>query len=324
LSQDLSLVAERDRRKILTNRRISKRKGVNKGLTAVEVLVVVVVVAFLLSILVPALARVKTAAREEVECRANLRQVGIVIQMSLQENDFILPKFNIDDTKNPTGYPGDNVNHGSSCNAHLWTADGLRTSPRLAPTDAYSYWGTSFNDYVKDIDIFRCPAISQFAEMLANDGIFSYGNLAPGVDVKDIIETASYGLNGYVGGGLNVSSLRNRAETIVCTDHVEPRYEQAHKIDKGDMFCRGKDSTNLTHYRAKPFRDPLNAIPHSLSNFRYRAIFRHNIRQDHNWQTGGRASVLWLDGRVSTIEETYGDNIPNRWYDPRGIWLDIQ
>jgi prepilin-type processing-associated H-X9-DG protein len=288
----------------------------------VEVLVVVVVVAFLLSILVPALAMVKTAEREEIECRANLRQVGIVVQMSLQENDFILPKFNIDDSSG-IGYPGGP--YGTACNMHLWTTDGRGSSPRLLPTQYDSYWGTSFNDYVKDIGIFRCPAISQHSEILANEFLYPYANLAPGVDGKDVIETASYGLNGYMGGGLNVNSLRSQAEAIVCTDHIEPRNEQAHDSDRGDMFCRGVDGTNLTHFRYKPYRDPTDPNYHHPRNEPYyMGIFRHNIRKDDNWQTGGRASVLWVDGRVSTIEETYGDNVPNRWYDPRGIWLDIE
>jgi prepilin-type processing-associated H-X9-DG protein len=304
---------------------ISVRKGANSGFTRAEAIVVIIDIAFLLSILVPALAMVKTAAREEVECRANLRQVGIVIRMFLQENDFVLPEFNIDDSSG-SGYPGGP--YGRACNGHLWTADGLESSPRLMPNvNNRSYWGVSFNDYVKDIDIFHCPAISQFSEMLANDLVYSYANLAPGVDGKDVIRTASFGLNGFIGGGLNVNSLRNQAEVVVCTDHVEPRNEQANDNNnlRGDMFCKGRHETNLTHFRGGPYpcRDPGATFFHHVRNEHYRGIFRHNIRSDKNFQTGGRASVLWVDGRVSTIEETYGDNVPNRWYDPRGIWLNI-
>ena len=115
---------------------------------------------------------------------------------------------------------------------------------------------------------------------------------------------------------LNTNSLNNHAEVIVCTDHVEPRNEQADQNRHGDMLCIGADAQwNLSHFR-----------PGSSSPYRtefYRGIFRHNIRKDDDFEAGGRASTLWLDGHVSTIEETTGENIPNRWYDPRGLWLNI-
>jgi prepilin-type N-terminal cleavage/methylation domain-containing protein/prepilin-type processing-associated H-X9-DG protein len=31
-------------------------------------------------------------------------------------------------------------------------------------------------------------------------------------------------------------------------------------------------------------------------------------------RTGGRANILWLDGHVSAIEETTGDDVEKRWY----------
>ncbi len=46
----------------------------------------------------------------------------------------------------------------------------------------------------------------------------------------------------------------------------------------------------------------------------YRDIFRHNIRANEDFRTGGRAIVLWLDGHVTSIEETTGDDVPKRWY----------
>ncbi len=46
----------------------------------------------------------------------------------------------------------------------------------------------------------------------------------------------------------------------------------------------------------------------------YRQIFRHNIRRHEDERTGGRANILWLDGHVSAIEETTGDDVELRWY----------
>jgi len=99
--------------------------------------------------------------------------------------------------------------------------------------------------------------------------------------------------------------------SLICTDHVEPRNEQSNEANHGDMFCMGVDTWNLSHYR------PGSAT--STRQDHYRGIFRHNIRKSGEYETGGRASVLWLDGQVSSIDETTGENIPNRYYDPRGI-----
>jgi len=33
-----------------------------------------------------------------------------------------------------------------------------------------------------------------------------------------------------------------------------------------------------------------------------------------DYRTAGRANVLWLDGHVSSLEETTEDDVPLRWY----------
>ncbi len=294
----------KQRKIAVAKKRVSKRTGgsVNSGFTLVELLVVIAIIALLMSILMPALRRVKMQA-EEVKCKSNLRQVGIIIFMYLQDEDF----------KMPDCYEKYPTHDDRKSNKHLWWDDRVPGKVRLTfDTDHRdgSYWGTAYNAYVKDIDIFGCPSMRQFAEMLAND-------LLPGyVGGKEAIQTAAYGLNAYT-DRLNANAIRNQAEVVICTDHVEPRNEQADQPKHGDMFCIGNTSDvwNLSHYR-----------PGSSTSARqehYRGIFRHNIRKSGEYETGGRASVLWLDGQVSSIDETTGENIPNRYYDPRGDWLDI-
>ena len=311
------------RRITVTGKGISRRKDVNSGFTLVELLVVIAIIALLMSILMPALRRVKMQA-EVVKCKANSRQVGLIIFMQNQDNDFKLPSFAIDITAG--GYPGSSNRY----NNHMWTPDGTESAARIDPTAENCYWGVAFDEYVKDVDIFGCPAMTQFAEMLANDLLYDYkDDLAPGVQPKDVIKTAALGLNAYIGGGLNTNSMRLQSEIVICTDHVEPRNEQSHEANKGDMFCPGEDGTNLTHFRGTPVRDPKGTHRH-VRNDHYRGVFRHNIRHGDDFRTGGCASVLWMDGSIGMIDETYGKDDPyggedilNRYYDPRGIWLDI-
>ena len=57
-----------------------------KGFTLIELLVVIAIIALLMSILMPALARVREQART-VSCQANLRQWGFVSMMYAEDND---------------------------------------------------------------------------------------------------------------------------------------------------------------------------------------------------------------------------------------------
>jgi prepilin-type N-terminal cleavage/methylation domain-containing protein len=67
------------------------KKGVDimsarKGFTLIELLVVIAIIALLMSILMPALNRVKEQART-IRCIANLRQWGIISEMYTEDND---------------------------------------------------------------------------------------------------------------------------------------------------------------------------------------------------------------------------------------------
>ena len=116
-----------------------------------------------------------------------------------------------------------------------------------------------------------------------------------------LIENAAYGLNSNT-GEKNIASFRNPSEVIITHDHVEP------KVDNGtaDMFYNagpGNGNMNLTQYREGGNR----------SEF-YRGIFRHLMTKSDPFETGGRANVLWMDWHVEHIQETTGDDVPERWY----------
>ena len=70
--------------------RMRPRGGSPAGFTLIELLVVIAIIALLLSILMPALQRVKEQARE-MGCRANLRQYGIAQSIYLDDYDNCYP-----------------------------------------------------------------------------------------------------------------------------------------------------------------------------------------------------------------------------------------
>ena len=170
-----------------------------------------------------------------------------------------------------------------NANGFLWydAQDSLRNT-----SDRSAYWGVVYADYLKDTKLFGCPSLRRVPELIYD------------VD-PEAIQQAAFGLNGF-SRGKKVMQIRHHAEYIICHDHVEPRFEQGSK----DMFFNdGPGTNNLQHYRQGGHRAK-----------HYRDIFRHNIRVDEPLRTGGRANILWLDGHVSSLEETTGDDVPERWY----------
>ena len=61
-----------------------------KGFTLIELLVVMVIIALLIGLLLPALSRAKEEARK-TQCRSNLRQIGMGIEMYANDNGGYMP-----------------------------------------------------------------------------------------------------------------------------------------------------------------------------------------------------------------------------------------
>ncbi|MBN2128508.1 MAG: prepilin-type N-terminal cleavage/methylation domain-containing protein [Sedimentisphaerales bacterium] len=158
--------------------------------------------------------------------------------------------------------------------------------------DGDAYWGVAYARYIKETKVFGCPSYGKVAKLIYSEE-------------PDLIQHAAYCLNyNYFrksGGSVrSTTSIRNQGQFIVCHDHVEPKIEQGSK----DMFHNdGPGTMNLTHYREGGAR----------SEF-YRGIFRHNIRSGNAFATRGRANILWLDGHVSALQETTGDDVLSTWY----------
>jgi prepilin-type N-terminal cleavage/methylation domain-containing protein/prepilin-type processing-associated H-X9-DG protein len=152
-----------------------------------------------------------------------------------------------------------------------------------------AYWGLLYIDYVRGTEVFGCPTFKNVAELIYP------------VDPELIRETA-FCINYHEElRGKKVSSFRSHHEVIISHDHVEPRVEH----DERDMFHNNDTpgEMNLTHYREGQDRAKF-----------YRGIFRHSVKNSDPFQTDGKANILWLDGHVSQLEETTGDNVRKCWY----------
>lgn len=297
----------KQRRTTVAEKGVSNRTGrnANRGFTLVELLVVIAIIALLMSILMPALRRVKMQA-QEISCRSNTKQVGLIIYMHLQENEFFMPHcWEID----YSGVLGANYAHSDTkANGYFWRRAGVTTGPIVEPLDdtgLMTYWATTLKPYVKETKVFGCPAFKNALEMAEIDKLY-------GADVKEFYDTA-VAINAYLDWA-NVNSIRSQGDVIVISDHLEPRIEQADDgtASKNDCFCGGRYAKPLSHY-----------LPGGDRASWYRGIIRHNIRRNDPYKTGGRVNVLYLDNHVGVIEEEdiFNLEIENRSYDP--LWKEM-
>ena len=142
-----------------------------KGFTLIELLVVIAIIALLMSILMPALARVRSAAKAVV-CQANLKQFGLAFAMYTSNNNGFF---------NAGWWP-----QGLGGKSHQWTHDIL------------PYYG--------DIKLLLCPMANKFkgapdSVYGGTFGAWSYsgpGLYAEGFFPEDGYGDGSYGINEFV------------------------------------------------------------------------------------------------------------------------------
>lgn len=246
-----------------------------KGFTLIELLVVIAIIALLMAILMPALEAARKRA-QDLLCTANQRSIGLGLLLYLQDHDGIIAD-------------------ASTTNGWRWV-DPVTGQP-MQTNQQSAYWGVAYIDQIQNRKVFGCPSYKAGAPQLINTaGIVNS-------DETHLLDEAAFGLNNYA-SNKRATEIRNHGNFIFCTDHVEPRVEQ----DEVDMFHNndGTSPHNLSHYR--PGSPRADRIP------LYRGIFRHAIKFNDDFKTGGYASVLWLDGHASRIQETLGSDVPSRWY----------
>jgi len=249
------------------------------GFTLIELLVVIAIIAILMAILMPALEAARQRALDMM-CTSNLRQIGLCELMYMDENEGAII------------YAGDDRGD-RKCNRWYW--DDPVTGQPMENTENTAYWGVNLRPYAKNREIFGCPAFKSVAAILM------YTNMDP-----RLINEAAYGLNAY-STNKNISEIRKPSSFVFCTDHVEPRVDD----DERDMFFNsGPGTWNLQRHRPGPEgRDDRMA--------QYRGIFRHAIKFNDEFRTGGKANILWLDGHVTWLWETFGEKDPPPSTNPR-------
>ncbi len=267
---------------------MENRRNYHPGFTLIELLVVISIIALLLSILMPALNRAREYAQRTV-CSANQRNIFLAMtQYSHEHND----RFHV------------------AGNGMMWYDLGMmsrNTGALMDPDDNSTYWGVVYKQYGAEKELFRCPSKrvnNQWWRVIVPEHEKAY-------DYSD------YGLNCYLVWELpdqpfgaarerqparhSLQDIRRPSEVIVFSDHIEPALE-----GNGDFFyIRPGQSENLDQWKTRKEQEPLRW------GDSVREIWRHGGYQG----TGrGSSNILWLDGHVSNLAETTGEDVPYSWY----------
>lgn len=184
-----------------------------------------------------------------------------------------------------------------SPNNGLWdnAYEGQPIVKAFGPNDDLAYWGIAYYPYSKNKKIFRCPSTKR---------VDDWPEWGWGIAYQQYFRYCSYGINGYITWNSekqqNVkvdNDFKKQDEVIAFQDHIEQKLD-----DNGDMFYipSGK-SINLTQWRNG---GTLGNFPEAVEE-----CFRHM----------GVSNTCWLDGHVSGIKETTGEDVPQYWYTGKHI-----
>ena len=103
-------------------------------------------------------------------------------------------------------------------------------------------------------------------------------------------------MNGYTEESI-VDTFPNPSNLILAQDHIEQLLDSIYS----DMFCIAPGQLiNLIQWRAYA-RDYPDIYPNAVEE-----CFRHE----------GVSQTLLVDGHVTSIAETTGEDVPCVWYDP--------
>ncbi len=124
--------------------KLAMRRHRTRGLTLIELMVVISILSILAALLLPALARAREMARRTF-CNNNMKQIGLVMRMYADEAGGVYP--------------------AGSKNAHYGDIRQLAWLGRQLTRNNYGVDGSViYPDYLEDFDIFVCPSSAKELE----------------------------------------------------------------------------------------------------------------------------------------------------------------
>ncbi len=177
-------------------------------------------------------------------------------------------------------------------NRYMWyVPSGANMGKEISPSSTDAYWGVAYRDYVDSTKVYGCPS-------------FQRPDILYGLPPELMLE-AAFAINHHIANQTRfpkVTNIKSPSLFIVCHDHQEPKIENG----TNDHF----------HNNDSPNPNAKNVVQYRTGNRRqyYRSLYRHSTRFPDDDKTGGKANILWLDGHVSALAESWGHDVRVRWY----------
>lgn len=201
------------------------------GFTLVELLVVISIIALLLSILMPSLGKVRRKA-QSVVCGSNLRQIGIGMQLYLQDNRGTFMTV-----------------YGTSISEKAWYTRLVKEGRKILYTD-------NATEYIPGYDVAFCPShrlIPWFTKIEKRDypslrdysiakGFASYG-MSSGLSYD-------YSQAGYPAVPSRIQDIKQAANTVLLADAQGRRTDDLQVVGSFLLrayYNRGIDDASIRH-----------------------------------------------------------------------------
>jgi prepilin-type N-terminal cleavage/methylation domain-containing protein len=273
-----------------------------KGFTLVELLVVIAIIGVLIALLLPAVQAAREAARK-VQCRNNLKQVGLALHNYAQQHRGFLPALG----RGPRG----------AQQWFAWRAAALPFNEQQALFDAidftsgpYSYDNWQVAGTV--LKVHQCPSTPNYPRRQSRTGRTSAGKSGP-FDLAALDYAAVYGV--LLEEDLSARGLRTLWTPNNFTQGPRTSFPKQFTTPVGLHECEdGLSNTALlheqggapTHYHGTEQRDehtPGGWLPMETGDFVYTRINFCSAHGMYSFHSGG-AMLLLGDGSVHFLSET--------------------
>jgi prepilin-type N-terminal cleavage/methylation domain-containing protein/prepilin-type processing-associated H-X9-DG protein len=252
-----------------------------RGFTLIELLVVIAIIAILAAILFPVFAQARDKARQSA-CISNLKQIGLAFGMYAQDYDELLG-------------PCALAIQGQSPTGPFTVKNRFGTRTVL--------WPAFLQPYVKNLNIFSCPSANRSFILEKNDGACA--------DKSCIVEGGSFGYMATYRG----SSLGGPGEAL---DGALVLWAPQYSAGQLALGAPGLNLAAVPRIASKALLFDVQDPDGAGIQPRYFVVnvgrFTTSRPDIIHFRHSERATVLWLDGHVNTVDPGRAHTLRNGWY----------